>query len=157
METVSTYDSPLGRLVLASDGEALTGLWFAGQAHFGSTLAEDAKAEELPVFQKTKEWLDVYFACDKPGFTPKLRLIGTPFRVRVWEALLSIPYGRTQSYAALAKRLNTSARAVGGAISHNPISLIVPCHRVLGANGALCGYAGGLERKQKLLKMEQMQ
>ena len=153
--------SPLGGITLASDGEALTGLWFDGQAHFGSTLGAAWEERELPVFRETAHWLALYFGGTAPDFTPPLRLDGTAFRRLGWTLLLEIPYGRTTSYAALAEetaaRLGVprmSARAVGGAVGHNPISLIVPCHRVLGAGGSLTGYAGGLERKARLLALE---
>lgn len=150
------YDSPLGGITLAGEGDALTGLWFDGQAHFGSTL--DFRVEErwLPVFAEACRWLDVYFEGRIPDFVPGLDLRGTPFQRRVWQALLDIPYGKTLSYGALARAVScTSARAVGAAVGRNPISLIVPCHRVLGAGGALTGYAGGLERKRWLLQLEQ--
>ena len=112
------------------------------------------------MFDETERWLALYFSGVEPDFTPPLRLRGTPFRQRVWEQLRAIPYGETVSYAQLAQRLaeggggKPSARAVGGAVGHNPISLIVPCHRVVGADGSLRGYAGGLKRKEKLLALE---
>ena len=161
MEYITHYRSPLGGITLASDGEALTGRWFAGQKHFGA--APDARHAEraLPVFDEAARWLDVYFGGKEPRFTPPLRLEGTAFRRAVWELLLTIPYGETMSYGALAERLaaqggtrRVSAQAVGGAVGHNPISLIVPCHRVVGANGSLTGYAGGVERKLRLLRLE---
>ena len=160
MDYINHYSSPLGEIILASDGEALTGLWFAGQKYEGSTLAPEHEEKDLPVFDETRRWLDVYFTGKVPGFTPPLRLRGTDFRKAVWELLLTIPYGKTTTYgeisAAMARETggSVSARAVGGAVGHNPVSLIVPCHRVLGANGSLTGYAGGVERKEKLLEME---
>ncbi len=161
MDYIYPYLSPLGSLTLASDGEALTGLWFEGQAHFGSTLGPERAERSLPVFTETARWLDRYFDGVEPGFLPPLRLIGTPFRTLVWELLLDIPYGQTASYTALAERAaarlgreRMSARAVGGAVGRNPISLLVPCHRVLGADGSLTGYAGGIERKRQLLSLE---
>ena len=156
MDYVQHYASPLGGITLASDGQALTGLWFDGQAHFGATLVPGAaQARDLPVFAETARWLALYFSGAQPDFTPPLRLRGTPFQRAVWEALRAIPYGQTLSYGALAARLGSSARAVGGAVGRNPIALIVPCHRGGGARGGLTGYAGGLERKQWLLALEQ--
>ena len=153
--------SPLGRLTLSCDGEALTGLWFEGQKHFGDTLGEHREEKDLPVFAQADRWLDLYFSGRIPDFTPPLSMRGTVFRQAVWEQLLLIPYGQTITYGALARRLmeekgdsRVSAQAVGGAVGHNPVSLIVPCHRVVGANGTLTGYAGGLEKKFWLLTME---
>lgn len=146
---------------MASNGEALTGLWFDGQKYFGDTLQRECEAKELPIFEKTKRWMDIYFQGKVPDFTPLLFLESTPFRKAVWEILLTIPYGKIMTYGEIAERIakqrglsRMSAQAVGGAVGHNPISLIVPCHRVLGANGSLTGYAGGIERKEKLLMLE---
>ncbi len=161
MEAVYEYPSPLGSILLASGGEALKGLWFKGQKYFGSTLGSDAVQRDLPVFDRTAEWLELYFRGEEPDFMPPLALEGTAFQKRVWELLLTIPYGTTVTYGEIAGRLSegpeslqTSARAVGNAVGRNPISLIVPCHRVGGAGGRLTGYAGGLERKEKLLSLE---
>ena len=161
MEYVWTYDSPLGSITLASDGEALNGLWFAGQKYYASTLEADHKEKLLPVFRQAVSWLDCYFAGRDPGFTPPLSLKTTSFRQAVWEILLEIPFGRTVTYGELAKRIALrkgvpclSAQAVGGAVGHNAIALMIPCHRVLGADGSLTGYAGGLWRKRRLLEME---
>ena len=157
---INHYSSLLGNIILASDGEALTGLWFAGQKYEGSTLAAEHRKKDLPVFDETRRWLDDYFTGKDPGFTPPLRLRGTDFRKTVWEVLLTIPYGKTTTYGEIAAQIaretghSVSARAVGGAVGHNPVSLIVPCHRVVGADGSLTGYAGGVERKAKLLEME---
>ncbi len=155
------YDSPLGEIILASDGEALSGLWFRGQKFFGSTLGEAPVQRTLPVFDQAKEWLDIYFSGTAPDFTPPLSLRTTPFRRAVWEILLKIPFGQTMTYGEIAEktaeqmnRPHMSAQAVGGAVGHNPISLIIPCHRVIGANGSLTGYAGGVDRKRRLLEME---
>lgn len=160
MDCVWHCDSPLGGITLAADGEALTGLWFDGQRHFAEGLPPCAE-RPLPVFGETVRWLEDYFAGREPGFTPPLRPRGTPFRLVVWELLRTIPYGQTVSYGEIARRLaerpgfgRTSARAVGGAVGHNPISLIIPCHRVAGADGSLTGYAGGIERKFRLLRLE---
>ena len=151
--------SPLGGIVLTSDGEALTGLWFDGQARCGEPAGE---AANLPVFDQAARWLEIYFSGRAPDFTPPLRQTGTPFQRRVWNSLLPIPFGRTTTYGALAAALTAqgmgraSARAVGGAVGRNPIALIVPCHRVIGAGGRLTGYAGGLDRKAWLLRLEGM-
>lgn len=157
MNYIAHYDSSLGGITLGSDGEALTGLWFDGQQHYGSTLNPQCKERpDLPVFDETRRWLYCFFSGCKPGFTPPLSLLGTPFQQRVWEALLAIPYGQTVTYGELARRLGIrSAQAVGGAVGRNPISIIVPCHRVVGAGGNLTGYAGGLDRKRALLQLEQ--
>ena len=161
MEYTAHYDSPLGGITLSSDGEALLGLWFDGQKLFASTLAPDHEARALPVFDLAKRWLEVYFSGRDPGFTPPLRMVSTAFRRAVWDILLAIPFGRTMTYGEVAAELarreglpRMSAQAVGGAVGHNPISLIVPCHRVIGADGSLTGYAGGLERKRRLLALE---
>ncbi len=161
MDYVFHLSSPLGPLTLASDGTALTGLWFDGQKHFGSTLGGEWEEKTLDVFQETEEWLRLYFSGARPDFTPPLLLRGTLFRRAIWELLLEIPYGETVSYGALARKAahcaggeRLGARPVGGAVGHNPISILVPCHRVLAADGTLCGYAGGLERKRALLRLE---
>ena len=155
------YASPLGAITLAVDGDALTGLWFDGQRYFGSTLPADAKDGRSPVFDEVRRWLDVYFSGHEPDFTPPLHPAGTPFQRTVWALLGQIPYGETTTYGALAQTLaarvglaSMSAQAVGGAVGHNPVSIIVPCHRVVGADGSLTGYAGGIERKIVLLCLE---
>ena len=161
------YDSPLGGITMASDGESLSGLWFDGQKYFGAGLAADEEeqtesGEILPVFEETKKWLDIYFDGKEPDFTPRLHLQGSPFRIEVWEILLKIPYGKTTTYKEIAERVaaqrgipSMSAQTVGGAVGHNPISIIVPCHRILGTDGSLTGYAGGVEKKKSLLALEQ--
>ena len=161
MDYIHHYLSPLGGITIASDGNALTGLWFDGQKYFGSTLSAEYEERPLPVFDQTISWLDLYFSGRDPGFTPPLCLRGTPFRRSVWQILLTIPFGHTMTYWEIAARLadqmglpQMSARAVGGAVGHNPISLIIPCHRVVGSDGSLTGYAGGLDKKMRLLKME---
>ena len=151
------YDSPLGRITLAGRGDALAGLWLEGQKHFARTLGPDASCDWLPVFGETGRWLDLYFSGREPDFMPRLDLRGTPFQQIVWKALLDIPYGKIISYGELAVRLGTSARAVGGAVGRNPVSLIVPCHRVVGSNGWLGGYAGGAEIKARLLALESVE
>lgn len=160
MDYVAHYDSPLGGITMASDGKALCGLWFDGQKYFGDVLATEHEERELP-FGQTRDWLDAYFAGRDPGFTPSLALRGSGFRQAVWQILLSIPYGHTMTYGQIAAEIarrrgiaHMSAQAVGGAVGHNPISLIVPCHRVVGADGSLTGYAGGVWRKERLLELE---
>ena len=151
--------SPLGGITLVSGGEALTGLLFDGQRLFRPLPAGAERA--LPVFAETVCWLETYFSGKAPAFTPKLGFSDTPFRREVWALLLTVPYGQTVTYGELAAELarqrgmgRMSAQAVGGAVAHNPISLIVPCHRVLGSDGSLTGYAGGLDRKRQLLDLE---
>lgn len=157
MEYIYRCVSPFGGITLASSGELLTGLWFDGQKHFGSTLTGEHTEKSLPIFDCTVRWLDVYFGGDEPDFTPPIQLRGTDFRRAVWELLLTVPYGQTVTYGEIAAKLDAakaSARAVGGAVGRNPISLIVPCHRVVGADGSLTGYAGGIGIKAHLLEME---
>ena len=158
MEYFWRYVSPLGGMTMISDGEALTGLRFGGQV---GTLPAERTGRLLPVFSQTHRWLDLYFAGEIPPFTPPLRLHGTDFRLAVWDLLLTIPYGKTVSYgeiaAMVAKKRGVSAmsaQAVGGAVGRNPIALIVPCHRVIGADGGMVGYGGGLDRKIRLLSLE---
>lgn len=160
---IETYDSPAGRIILASDGENLTGLWFEGQKYVPDLPYGQRTREELPVMNLTKKWLDVYFQGREPDFMPPLCPGGTLFRRQVWEILRSIPYGNTMTYGEigeiLAKRHGKprmSARAVGQAVGHNPISILIPCHRVLGKGKVLTGYAGGIEKKLMLLKLEKV-
>ncbi len=153
MDLISRYDSPLGEIVLAADGDALIGLWFSGQAHFGAGL-RGAEGGDCTVLREAQAWLDDYFAGKAPETLPKLRPRGTVFQQRVWAELLRIPRGETVTYGALAEKLVSHARAVGGAVGRNPISIMIPCHRVVGKNGSLTGYAGGTERKAALLKIE---
>lgn len=155
------YDSPLGGILLAADEAGLTGLWFDGGKYFADTLTPGHTAQETPALQAAKRWLDIYFSGQEPDFTPPLHSIGSPFRQEVWALLRQIPYGQTTTYGALAKRLaakhglaRMSAQAVGGAVGHNAISIIIPCHRVVGTGGSLTGYAGGLDKKVKLLTLE---
>ena len=157
------YNSPLGGILLAADEVGLTGLWFDGEKYFADTLDPEHKAQETPILRKAKCWLDVYFRGQEPDFTPPLHPIGSPFRQEVWALLLQIPYGQTTTYGALAKQLaamhglsRMSAQAVGGAVGHNEISIIIPCHRVVGTNGSLTGYAGGIDKKAKLLTLEKI-
>lgn len=154
----AVYSSPLGDILLAAGKDALTGLWFIGQRYEGRSLPEGCprvQAADDPILQSASEWLDEYFSGKVPELCFALRPEGTAFQRRVWEALLHIPYGETVSYGEIAGQIGcASARAVGGAVGKNPISLIVPCHRVLGADGSLTGYAGGTDRKKKLLEWE---
>ena len=155
MDYTYRYTSPLGGITLASDGEALTGLWFDVQKYFADTLDAEYAEKALPVFDETAKWLDLYFGGIVPGFTPKLNPRGTSFRRRVWDDLLTIPYGQTMTYGEIAKALDCrSSQAIGGAVGHNPISLIIPCHRVVGADGSLTCYAGGVDKKRRLLELE---
>lgn len=163
MTYVYHYHSPLGDITVSSNGSEITGLWFEGQKYFGATLPSDYEEKVLPVFEETKKWLTIYFGGRAPDFTPPLRMETTPFRKAVWEILLTIPFGQTMTYGEIAGIMakkkglaKMSARAVGGAVGHNPISLIIPCHRVVGANKSLTGYAGGIERKVQLLTMEKI-
>ena len=208
MTYTAHYDSPIGGITLASDGVALTGLWFDGQKHFAATLTNETYEDsDLPVFEQTRKWLDLYFAGECPDFTPPLAPQGTPFQQKVWELLLAIPYGKTTTYGEIAQcvvetrliaslhgatsqdalsrgascrgaslqvassqgaslqgattqnaslpKQHMSPQAIGGAVGHNPIAIIIPCHRVIGSDGSLTGYAGGLERKKYLLALEQ--
>ncbi|MCD7738220.1 MAG: methylated-DNA--[protein]-cysteine S-methyltransferase [Lachnospiraceae bacterium] len=157
-----SYSSPLGELTLAASDQVLTGLWFVGQKYYADTIKGDHEEKSLPIFDQTADWLDIYFSGREPGFMPPLSLNGSPFQMAVWEILREIPYGRTMTYGEIAARIagqrgivRMSAQAVGGAVGHNPVSIIVPCHRVVGANGSLTGYAGGTDRKAELLKLEQ--
>ena len=159
----TTLVSPVGALTLASDGNALTGLWLADQKYHGAGLPAHTEAKnDLPVFLMTKQWLDSYFAGGKPAVSAlPLNPLGSAFRQGVWDILRAIPSGGTTTYGAIAREMaarmglsGMSAQAVGGAVGHNPISIIIPCHRVLGANGSLTGYAGGVEAKRFLLALE---
>ncbi len=149
------YSSPEGEILLAANDNGLTGLWFYGAKYFAADL-EDARTEKLtPVLRQTLRWLDTYFSGSEPDFMPPLELHGSDFRRRVWAELSKIPYGETVTYGEIAKKLGVkSAQAVGGAVGHNPVSIIVPCHRVLGADGSLTGYAGGTDKKARLLELE---
>lgn len=163
MTTVSicTYDSPLGGILLAADDLGLTSLWFDGEKYFGSNLPAEPVRQETDILTETKRWLDMYFSGREPDFLPPLHPIGSPFRRAVWDLLLQIPYGQTTTYGALARQLaaqqgraTMSAQAVGGAVGHNEISILIPCHRVVGTNGSLTGYAGGVDKKERLLTLE---
>jgi len=161
MTYLMTMPSPVGMLHLASDGESITGLWIEGQKYFAATLGTDTEENAaLPVFRQAKAWLDAYFAKDTLPPLPPLNPKGSAFRQKVWEQLLAIPYGKTVTYGDIAKTLkangvSAAAQAVGGAVGHNPISILIPCHRVVGSSGSLTGYAGGVHIKQQLLELEE--
>ena len=152
-----SYESPLGSILLAGDEEGLTGLWFReGSRYVGQGLSRDAVPRDMVYFDQAKQWLDIYFSGHDPGFLPRIA-----FRNRVGEILCEIPFGQTVTYGQIAARIagergsgSMSAQAVGGAVGHNPISVIVPCHRVVGADGSLIGYGGGILRKKALLELE---
>ena len=155
------YKSPLGDILLAADEVGLTGLWFEGQKYFANTLPDEHIPQETEILTEAKKWLDVYFSGEEPKFTPSLHPTGSEFRQAVWRILLQIPYGQTITYGEIARKMaeikNTSrmsAQAVGGAVGHNEISIIIPCHRVVGTNGSLTGYAGGIDKKISLLELE---
>ena len=161
MVSTCHYDSPLGGILLAADEIGLTGLWFDGEKYFADNLPAEHTAQETPILVEVKRWLDIYFIGKEPDFLPPLHPIGSAFRQSVWEILLQIPYGKTTTYGEIARQLaekrklpRMSAQAVGGAVGHNEISIIIPCHRVVGTNGSLTGYAGGIDKKMKLLKLE---
>lgn len=161
MQYISNYISPFGNIVLSADETGLTGLWFEGQKYSETYFDKSHEEKELPVFTKAKEWLDIYFSGKEPDFRLPLHFTGTPFQNEVWEILCSIPYGKTVTYGGIARQIaddrgigHMSAQAVGGAVGRNPISIIVPCHRVVGSKGDLTGYAGGIDKKIALLKLE---
>lgn len=160
MQYMTEYQSPTGMMTIASDEEGLCGLWFQGQKYDRSGLCSRERKENEYI-RSAKKWLDLYFSGKRPDFTPKLHLSGTDFQILVWKKLLEIPYGATVSYGELARRIASetgtdfmSAQAVAGAVGRNRISIIIPCHRVIGAHGELTGYAGGVERKRELLRLE---
>lgn len=155
--------SPLGEITLRSDGEALTGLWFADDKHYGAKDIAGAALADLDVFMQAEAWLAEYFAGREPKVSVPLKLQGSEFQVQVWRLLQDIPYGRLVTYGDIAKKIaaqkgvaRMSAQAVGGAVGHNPLCIIVPCHRVVGANGSLTGYGGGMWRKVRLLELEKV-
>lgn len=161
MTYIQHYDSPLGGILLAADEIGLTGLWFEGQKYFARDLSDVRIEQETPVLAEAKRWLDIYFTGKEPDFLPPLHPTGSEFRKAVWEILLQIPYGQTTTYGEIARQLakkqglaRMSAQAVGGAVGHNEISIIIPCHRVVGSDSSLTGYAGGLEKKRYLLSLE---
>lgn len=161
MQYTTKYSSPLGEILISCDNEGLTGLWFVDQKYYANNLDNSHIEKETPLLMKTKKWLDIYFEGHEPNIKIPLHFIGTPFQIEVWNILLDIPYGKTITYVNIANTLakkrgikKMSSQAVGGAVSKNPISIIVPCHRVVGSSNSLTGYAGGLDRKIELLKLE---
>ena len=159
----TTYSSPIGRITLASNGDNLVGLWMECQKYFGDTVSEEmAEKPNLAVFKNTKRWLEHYFKGKRPAVSDlSLAPNGGKFRQAVWDILCEIPYGEVVTYGEIAQKMaarmgktSMSSQAVGGAVGHNPISIIIPCHRVVGANGSLTGYAGGIEKKIRLLGWE---
>ena len=161
MVYTTEYASPLGPITLACDEDAIIDLWFNGQRYFGNILPEQTEQKEQPLFADAKRWLDVYFSGRAPDFLPPLRYDSTPFRKCICDIMLTIPYGQTMTYGEIAAQAarrqgmeRMSAQAVGGAVGHNPISILIPCHRVVGADGSLTGYAGGVEKKRFLLALE---
>ena len=162
----TTYPSPLGLITIASTEDALVGLWIEGQKYFIGSLKEPlTEHPDLPILIQTRQWLDRYFAGKQPSLTDlKLAPMGSDFRQLVWSILCQIPYGETTTYGEIAKQVaaelgreTMSAQAIGGAVGHNPISIIIPCHRVVGTNGSLTGYAGGIDKKIWLLNHEGFQ
>lgn len=161
MDYIQEYNSPLGSITIASDEASVTGIWFENSRFFSKALSGKYINQATAAAEQAVHWLDIYFNNKIPDFTPPLQLNGTDFRLTVWKILLDIPYGETVSYGDIAKTVaekqgiaKMSAQAVGNAIGHNPISIIVPCHRVVGSNGSLTGYSGGIERKKALLDIE---
>ena len=161
MQYTTKYQSPVGEILLACDNIGLTGLWFEGEKFYALGLDLEHEEKQTSVFEETKRWLDIYFSGDEPEFMPPIHMVGTPFQLSVWQILCKIPYGKTITYGDIAKQIakergldRMSAQAVGGAVGHNEISIIVPCHRVVGTNGSLTGYAGGMDIKTALLKLE---
>ena len=161
MTCIQHYSSPLGGILLAADEIGLTGSWFDGEKYFAGNLPAEHAERRTPILAEAARWLDIYFTGKEPGFTPPLHPIGSAFRQAVWEILLQIPYGQTTTYGEIARQLaekrgreKMSSQAVGGAVGHNEISVIIPCHRVVGTSGSLTGYAGGIGKKVKLLELE---
>ena len=161
MHYISHYQSPIGAILLAADHIGLTGLWFEGQKYFACSLDKEYEEKEIPLFKLVKSWLHTYFSGKNPDFYVPLHIEGTDFQKEVWEILSAIPYGQTITYGEIAKGLaqkrglpHMSAQAVGSAVGHNKISIMIPCHRVVGSDGSLTGYAGGIDKKQSLLALE---
>lgn len=161
MQYTAAYQSSVGDVLLAADETGLTGLWFEGEKFYALSLDPEHEERETPIFAITRRWLDIHFSGHEPDFMPPVHMIGSEFRRCVWELLLRIPYGTTVTYGDLARQVarrrglrRMSAQAVGGAVGHNEISIIVPCHRVVGTNGSLTGYAGGVDKKRRLLELE---
>lgn len=163
MQYTNTYESSLGNILIAADNLGLTGLWFENQKYFAQNLDPNHEMKDLPIFNETKQWLNIYFSGRNPKSIPQLHIMGSPFRMKVWRILLQIPYGEVMTYGEISKKIaaemnlpRISAQAIGGAIGHNKISIIIPCHRVIGHNGNLTGYAAGINKKAKLLELERI-
>lgn len=154
MQYTHYYKSPLGNILLVEDNESLAGLWFEGQKYFANGLEKEHEEKFTSVLEQTSLWLDIYFSGKEPDLTPPIKMNGTGFQIKVWKKLLKIPYGTTATYGEIAKEITTQAQAVGGAIAHNKISIIIPCHRVIGTNGSFTGYSAGIDKKIKLLTLE---
>jgi methylated-DNA-[protein]-cysteine S-methyltransferase len=159
MEYIYNIQSPVGMLTVSSDGDNILGLWIEGQKYFARGLGKDVLEQNLPIFENVRKWLDIYFSGNEPNFMLPLMPEGSLFQKAIWNILCGIPYSQTTTYGEIAKRFEskgkrTSARAVGNAISRNPISILIPCHRVVGKNGDLTGYAGGISKKLQLLQIE---
>lgn len=163
MRYITHYKSVLGEMLLEADDRGLTGLWFEGQKYYPTDLA-DAVVRNTLIHEETKRWLDLYFTGKNPDFMPQIHMIGSLFQIEVWNILRRIPFGKTITYGEIAQEIaaarglrKMSAQAVGGAVGHNRISILIPCHRVLGSGGNLTGYAGGIDRKKILLQLEHQQ
>lgn len=161
MQCISHYSSCVGDIILAADDIGLIGLWFEGQKNFGSYLDNEYEEKELSFFEQVKKWLDIYFSGEEPNFNIPLHLKGTEFQKEVWNIISTIPYANTMTYGEIANKIakkkgisRMSAQAVGRAVGYNPISIIVPCHRVVGVNGNITGYAAGIDKKMLLLELE---
>ena len=161
MQYISYYHSPLGKILLAADQTGITGAWFENQKYYAHSLDAEHTEKVTPILEDTKRWLDLYFSGKEPDFMPSLHPSGTPFQMEVWDILRQIPYGTTITYGAVAKEIarrrgipRMSAQAAGGAVGRNPVSILIPCPRVVGSNGSVTGYAGGIDRKIKLLALE---
>lgn len=163
MQYITHYQSPIGGMLIAADKTGLTGLWFDREKYYADHLDTEHEERDTPILEQTKEWLTIYFSGREPHFLPPIHMTGTPFQISVWKILQKIPYGETVTYGKIAKEIavqkglsRMSAQAVGGAVGHNEISIIIPCHRVIGTNGNLTGYAAGIDKKVKLLTLEKV-
>lgn len=161
MKYIDYYKSPLGEILLGSDSHSLTELYFKNGSHHPEDLGQAKSKKDLPIFTEARNWLDIYFSGKEPNFIPAVNLQGTSFQLLVWRITATIPYGQTRTYGSIAREIagkkglsSMSSQAVGGALGRNPISLVIPCHRVLGKANKLTGYGGGLKRKSALLKLE---
>lgn len=163
MQHTTHYQSTLGDILITADDLGLTGLWFEGEKHYKEISDTQHEKKNTTILKQATEWLTVYFGGEKPDFCPPIHMLGTPFQLLVWELLLKIPYGETITYGEIARKIavlkgieKMSAQAVGGAVGHNKIPIIIPCHRVVGTNNSLVGYTGGIDKKIKLLTLEKV-